>query len=156
MGTQYEDRTMGEIIWWLVCWGLWQHNIHPRGCRRQILASGVHRPNQEKNIKENALRRTSKTCFVMCSHDYLWLFLKFKAMVKPAPRREATLMQLGGNVGTQHEDRTMGEIIWWLVCWGLWQHNIHPRGYRHQILASGVHRLTYFDLYATQHTDVLA
>ena len=91
--------------------------------------------------KKNPSQNPIKVTFDVCSYNLLRLFLKFKAMVHPAPRRKATYTQLRGDLRTHIEDRTMDEIIWWPVCWGLWQHNIHPRGCRHQILASGVHRL---------------
>ena len=106
--------------------------------------------NRKKNRKENSRRRPKTNLhFDMCSYNLLKLFLKFKAMVYPAPRREAIWMQLRGDLRTHTEDRTMDEIIWWLVCWGLWQHNIHSGGCCHQILASGVHRVTKSALSAT-------
>ena len=49
----------------------------------------------------------------------------------------------------------MEETIWWLVCWGLWQHSIYSRGCRYQILASGVHRLKLWMLVLPIITDVL-
>ena len=53
MRTHNEDRIMIEIIWWLVCWRLWQHNKYPRGCCHQIFAFGIHRLNNSKCVHKN-------------------------------------------------------------------------------------------------------
>ena len=69
--------------------------------------------NRRKNRKENSHRRSNTNLhFDVCSYNHLKLFLKFKAMVYPAPRREAIRMQLRGDLRTHNEDRTMDEIIW--------------------------------------------
>ena len=79
----------------------------------------------------------------------------WRPKVNPAPRREAIWMQLGDDLRIHNDDRTMEETIWWLVCWGLWQHSIYPRGCRYQILASVVHRLKLWILPLPIITDVL-